>query len=69
MENLQWSLNEREAQHLQNLMKHKKERTELEKKVKLAGAEQAKWLQELEEKCRQQKAELLKNKPKSNGLK
>jgi WNK lysine deficient protein kinase len=69
MENLQRSLNEREAQHLQNLMKHEKERAEFEKKVKLAEAEQAKRLQELEEKCRQQKAELLKNKPKSNGLK
>lgn len=69
MENLQRSLNEREAQHLQNLMKHEKERAEFEKKVKLAEAEQAKRLQELEDKCRQQKAELLKNKPKSNGLK
>jgi hypothetical protein len=69
MENLQRSLNEREAQHLQNLMKHEKERAEFEKKVKLAEAEQAKRLQELEAKCRQQKAELLKSKPKSNGLK
>ena len=50
-------------------MKHEKERAEFKKKVKLAEAEQAKWLQELEEKCRQQKAELLKNTPKSNGLK
>lgn len=68
MENLQRSLIEREAQHQQNLMKHEKERAEFEKKVKLAEAEQAKRLQELEEKCRQQKAELVKNKPKSNGM-
>jgi hypothetical protein len=70
MENLSRSLNDFEAQHIQNLKKHDKERADFEKKAKLSEAEHSKRLKELEEQWNQKKAGVVKKKQEArNGIK
>lgn len=71
MENLHRSLNDFEAQHIQNLKKHEKERADFEKKAKLSEAEHSKRLKELEQQWNLKRAELTRKKQEAvkNGMK